>query len=68
MAAREPVYFDLETVAFLREILDDAWACLPSKQKATLAKSTIADRILTSAAQGERDRGRLIDAALSNLD
>ena len=67
MAGREPVYFDLQTVAFLREILDDAWACLPAEHQAKMAKSTLAERILKSAARGERDRERLLDAALGNL-
>jgi hypothetical protein len=67
MAGREPVFFDLKTVALLREIFDDAWACLPPEQQATMAKSVLAERILKSAAEGERDRERLLDAALSDL-
>jgi hypothetical protein len=59
-----PVYFDPETVAILRETLDDAWACLRAEQQATMQKSALAERILKSAAQGERDRDRLRDAAL----
>ena len=61
---REPVYFDLETVAALREILDDAWSCLAPEQQARTLKSTLAERILKSAAHGERDRHRLFEAAL----
>ena len=61
------LYLDPETVALLRETLDDAWACLPSEQQATMQKSTLAVRILKSAAQGERDRNRLRDAALIDL-
>ena len=60
-----PAYFDLETVALLREVLEDAWASLRPDQRATKLKSTLAERILGSAAQGERDRERLLDAALS---
>jgi hypothetical protein len=63
----EPVYFDLETVALLREALDDAWACLRPEQRATMLKTALAERILKSAAQGERDRERLLDAALKDL-
>ena len=59
-----PVYFDPETVAILRETLDDAWACLRPEQQATMLKTTLAERMLKSAAQGERDRDRLRDAAL----
>jgi hypothetical protein len=64
MDGKEPVYFDPETVTLLRETLDDAWDCLRPHQQATMLKSTLAERILKSAAQGERDRERLRDAAL----
>ena len=57
-------YFDLETISLLREILEDAWALLRPEQRATTLKTTLAERILKSAAQGERDRDRLLDAAL----
>ena len=67
MDGKEPVYFDLETVTALREILDDAWACLRPEQQARLQKTALAERILKSAAQGERDRERLLDAALEDL-
>jgi hypothetical protein len=60
-----PVYFDPETVAILRETLDDAWACLRPEQQATMQKTALAERMLKSAAQGERDRDRLRDAALN---
>jgi hypothetical protein len=64
MDGKEPVYFDPETVTLLRETLDDAWDCLRPHQQATMLKSTLAERILKSAAQGERDPARLRDAAL----
>lgn len=56
--------FDPETVTLLRETLDDTWDCLRPQQQATMLKTTLAERILKSAAQGERDRKRLRDAAL----
>ena len=59
MDDKERVYFDPETVALLREILDGAWA-----QSHDIRKTTLAEHILKSAAQGERDRGHLLDAAL----
>jgi hypothetical protein len=62
---RDPVCFDRETVAVLRQILDDAWSCLPPEQRTNTPKSVLAERILKSAAQGERDRERLLEAALS---
>ena len=62
MDGKEPAYFDLETVALLREVLDDAWASLRPEQQAKMLKTTLAERILKSAAHGERDRERLLDA------
>ena len=67
MNDNRPAYFDLETVALLREVLDDAWTTLRPDQRATMLKTTLAERILASAAQGERDRERLLDAALSEF-
>ena len=64
MDGKEPVHFDPETVTLLRETLDDAWDCVRPQQQATMLKTTLAERILKSAAQGERDRERLRDAAL----
>ncbi len=59
--------FDPETVTLLREVLEDAWASLRPGQQATMQKTALAERILKSAAKGERDRDRLRDAALTNL-
>ena len=59
--------FDPETIALLRSVLDDAWDSLPPGQQATTLKTLLAERILESAAKGERDRRRLLDAALRGL-
>jgi hypothetical protein len=67
MERARPIYFDLETVALLREVLEDAWACLRPKQKAAMSRTILAERILKSAAAGERDRDRLLDAALMDF-
>jgi hypothetical protein len=67
MADNEPAYFDLETVAVLKETLEDAWASLRPEKRATMSRSLLAERILKSAAQGERDPARLLDAALMDL-
>ena len=64
MDTKEPVYFDIDTVLLLRETLDDAWVCLRPEQRATMSKTLLAERILKSAAAGERDPQRLLDAAL----
>ena len=64
MVGKKLASFDPETVTLLRETLDDAWACLRPEQQATMQKTALAERMLKSAAQGERDRDRLRDAAL----
>lgn len=64
MAGKASMSFDPETVALLREILEDAWACLPAEQQATMQKTALAERMLKFAAQGEHNRQRLRDAAL----
>jgi hypothetical protein len=61
---KQPVNFDRATVALLRETLDDAWTCLRPEQRASMSKTLLAERILKSAAGGERDPERLLDAAL----
>ena len=57
-------YFDPETLILLGETLEDAWARLRPEQQAAMQKTALAERILKSAAQGERDRNRLRNAAL----
>jgi hypothetical protein len=64
MDSKKPAYFDLETVALLRETLDDAWACLRPQEQATTSRTQLAEAILALAAEGERDPDRLLDAAL----
>jgi len=64
MIGKEGVHFDPETVTLLRETLDDAWACLSPELQAAMLKTALAERILKSAARGERDRKRLRAAAL----
>jgi hypothetical protein len=60
----EPVPLDLKTVMIVKEVLDDAWYSLSAEQQALMSKTTLAERILVSAAKGERDRGRLFAVAL----
>lgn len=59
-----PATFDLATVSLMRKALADAWACLTPKEQAQAAKSLLGERILKAAAAGERDRKRLVRAAL----
>ncbi len=65
--SKAPMHFDPDTLALLRETLDDAWASLPPQEQATMQKTALAERILKSAAQGERNRERLRKAALVGL-
>ena len=68
MATKEPVRFDPETVKVLREVLDDAWNSLGRETQAMVSKTVLAERILASAANGERDRKRLFAVALRFAD
>ena len=65
MAHKKPVQLDLKTVRVVTEVLDDAWYSLGPEQQAMMSKTVLAERILMSAAKGERDRKRLLDAALT---
>ena len=65
--AKAAAHFDGETVALKKVALDEAWDRLPPKLQATMLKTTLAERILKSAADGERNRERLRDAALTDL-
>ena len=65
--AKAAAHFDAETIALLKVALDEAWDRLPRKLQATMLKATLAERILKSAATGERNRERLREAALRDL-
>jgi hypothetical protein len=67
MVGKASMSFDPETVTLLRETLEDAWACLRPEQQATMQKTALAERMLKSAAEGERDRQRLRDVALMDV-
>ena len=68
MHGKDHGYFDLDTVALLSEVLDDAWASLRPAQQATMQKTALAERMLECAAKGERDPERLREAALMAAD
>ena len=67
MVGKASMSFDPETVTLLRETLEDAWARLRPEQQATMQKTALAERMLKSAAEGERDRQRLRDVALMDV-
>jgi hypothetical protein len=58
---------DPETVALLRQILEDAWQCLTLEQRTQTPKSEIALRILRLAQRGERDPIRLRAGAVAGV-
>lgn len=67
MDSEQPVSFVLETVALLREVLEEALLSLPLRQRAMTSRTFLAEGVLKAAAKGERDRKWLIDAALAGI-
>ena len=65
--AKAAAHFDAQTIAVMKVALDEDWDRLSPKLQATMLKTTLAERILKSAAEGERNRERLREAALRNL-
>ena len=65
--SKAATHFDAQTIALLKVALDEAWDRLSPKLKATMLKTTLAERILKSAAGGERNSKRLREAALRDL-
>jgi hypothetical protein len=64
MAIKEPVPLDLKTVNVVKEVLEDAWYSLGPQRQATISKTVLTERLLKSAARGERNRERLLADAL----
>lgn len=64
MTSVGPTAFDPETIQTLRLALDQAWDSLPADERPFTSKSLLAQRILTLAAQGERDPARLRACAI----
>ena len=58
-------FFDPNTVAMLRDVLDEAWSCLPAGQT-DVTRSLLAERILKAARDGERDPDRLRTHAITD--
>ncbi|MGB6286365.1 MAG: hypothetical protein WBG18_18450 [Xanthobacteraceae bacterium] len=65
--AKAAAHFDAQTIALLKVALDEAWDRLPPNLQATMFKTTLAQRILKSAGEGERNRERLREAALRDF-
>jgi hypothetical protein len=64
MEKAKPAYYDLKTVATLREAVEEAWLSLPLQKRAVTSRALLAEPVLKLAAQGERDLYRLRDYAL----
>jgi hypothetical protein len=69
-----PAAFDPDTISILSGGLDDAWRVVEATKVAfkvdghtDSARQTLAKQIVEMAKQGERDRQRLIEGALSRL-
>jgi hypothetical protein len=56
--------FDPKTITLLKEVLSEAEGALPVQQRSSEVRVKLATRILKAAAEGERDRVRLREAAL----
>jgi hypothetical protein len=67
MATADFGSLDPETVALLRQILEDTWEPLTLEQRARTPKSETALRILRLAQRGERDPIRLRSGAVAGL-
>jgi hypothetical protein len=65
--SKAAIHYNAETIALLKMALDEAWSSLPPKLQATMLKTTLAERILKSASEGERNRERLRAAALRDV-
>ncbi len=69
-----PTAFDPETISSLSGALDDAWQVVKANKAAFRidgdaegARNALAKRIVDMAKQGERDRQRLMEGALTAL-
>jgi hypothetical protein len=67
MQSRDNTPFDPATISLLRAVLDQAWNSLSLAERRLIAKSELAERILKSAALGERDPHRLRAEATTDL-
>jgi hypothetical protein len=60
--------FEPEALAEMAEILDAAYNQLQGTGAREIVRERIARRIIAAASLGERDRGRLLEAALRTAD
>ena len=48
-------FFDPKTVDLMKTTLDNAWSSLSAEQQTKIDRTSLAERILRAAAQGERE-------------
>ena len=58
--------YDPETIKLLSVVLDEAWASLTDLERMQRSRSEIAERLLSAAADGERDPDTLRARALAS--
>jgi hypothetical protein len=59
--------FESEEISFLKGVLVEACAALPTRLRTSAVQALVAERILKHAAKGERDRSRLLSSSLLDL-
>ena len=59
--------FDPETIAMLRDVLDEAYAAIPKSLREPSIKTELAAVILKKASAGQRDPTRLRTQALAEI-
>ena len=57
-----------DELIFFRRVMDEALETLPSFRRTPLAKAEIARRIMDCASTGQRDRSKLLLAALTDFN
>ena len=62
MAAYDPIALEVMRVA-----LDEAWRCVPERERTRHRHSDMASRLLKAAGEGERDPKKLKEVALGQL-
>lgn len=67
MNAKTGAVYEPETIAILQAAMDAAWDSLAPEQQARTSKDYIAERILSLAAGGELDPGRLRSKAVIGI-
>jgi hypothetical protein len=60
------IVYDAETIALLRNVLEEAWAALQPWHREQISKSHVAELVLKQAARGERRPALLRSRTISD--